>query len=106
MAQLTKPVGHSAEWEPLGRKVADLTRQAWSGYWTRRAERATVALLQSLNDRTLKDIGLDRSEIESVVYSSRPGERRIRWAPATESGASGAVRRNACRGSARHGRPV
>jgi uncharacterized protein YjiS (DUF1127 family) len=87
MAQLTRPLGQFAERQPLGRKVADLTRQAWSGYWTRRAERATAAILQSLDDRTLKDIGLDRSEIDSVVYSSRPGERRICWEPA--SGFSG-----------------
>ena len=87
MAQLTTPVGRSAEWDPLARKVAGLTRRAWSGYWTRRAERATVAILQSLNDRTLKDIGLDRSEIESVVYG--PGDRRICRAPNTERGAAG-----------------
>jgi uncharacterized protein YjiS (DUF1127 family) len=42
-------------------------RRAWAGYWTRRAERATVAILLALDSRTLKDIGLDRSEIESVA---------------------------------------
>jgi uncharacterized protein YjiS (DUF1127 family) len=52
-----------------------MTRRAWTGYWTRRAEHATVAILHSLNDRTLKDIGLDRSEIESVVYGERRGGR-------------------------------
>lgn len=40
----------------------------WLAYWHRQAERATVAILGSLDDRTLKDIGMDRSEIEAVVY--------------------------------------
>ena len=40
-----------------------------------RAQRATVLMLRSLDGRTLKDIGIDRSEIESVVYG-RPDDRR------------------------------
>jgi uncharacterized protein YjiS (DUF1127 family) len=52
----------------IRRKVAHLTQRAWSCYWTRRAANATVAVLHALDDRALKDIGLDRSEIESVVY--------------------------------------
>jgi uncharacterized protein YjiS (DUF1127 family) len=42
----------------------------WEGYWTRRAKRATVALLRGLDDRVLHDIGIDRSEIESVVHGN------------------------------------
>src|SRR5262245_30175221 len=52
----------------IGRKAANLARHVWARYWTRRAAHATVAVLHSLDDRALKDIGLDRSEIESVVY--------------------------------------
>jgi uncharacterized protein YjiS (DUF1127 family) len=80
-----RPIARTA----IGRRVADITRRAWSGYWTHRAERATVAVLGALDDRTLKDIGLERSEIESVVRSTHPGERRICWAPLGECGVQG-----------------
>ena len=43
------------------------TRLAWTRYWTRRAARATMGILHGLDDRALKDIGLDRSEIERVA---------------------------------------
>jgi uncharacterized protein YjiS (DUF1127 family) len=59
----------------IGHKVASLTRHVWTRYWTRRAARATAAMLHTLDDRALKDIGLDRSEIESVVYGERSGRR-------------------------------
>jgi uncharacterized protein YjiS (DUF1127 family) len=49
----------------------------WEAYWTRRAKRATVALLRGLDDRVLHDIGIDRSEIESVVCS-RSADRLVR----------------------------
>ena len=54
----------------------------WDAYWDHRARRTTVFLLSGLDDRTLQDIGMNRSEIESVVYS-RPGDRFVRYhAPA------------------------
>jgi uncharacterized protein YjiS (DUF1127 family) len=56
--------------------LAGSMQSAWSAYWTHRAERATVQMLQSLDDRTLKDIGIDRSEIESVAHNPG-GDRRI-----------------------------
>ena len=56
-------------------RLSDAVRSAWAGYWTRRAERATVLVLRSLDSRTLKDIGLHRSEIESVVYGQSGGNR-------------------------------
>jgi len=49
-------------------------RRAWRGYWHRKAQRATVRMLSGLNDHTLKDIGMARGEIQSVVYGRR-GER-------------------------------
>jgi uncharacterized protein YjiS (DUF1127 family) len=77
MRPLSRPVGRAS----VGRRVADMAQHAWSRYWTRRVEHATVGLLHALDDRALRDIGLDRSEIESVVYNASRGERRICWAP-------------------------
>jgi len=77
MRPLSRPVGRAS----VGRRVADMAQHAWSRYWRRRAEHATVGLLHALDDRALRDIGLDRSEIESVVYNASRGERRISWAP-------------------------
>jgi uncharacterized protein YjiS (DUF1127 family) len=54
--------------------TGDRIARAWRRYWQRQAKRATVELLQSLDDRTLRDIGLARCEITSVVYG-RAGER-------------------------------
>lgn len=50
----------------------------WSAYWKRRAQHTTILMLRSLDDRSLHDIGIDRSEIESVVYG-KPDERRPRY---------------------------
>ena len=55
----------------------------WHAYWAHRAQRASVHLLSSLDDRTLQDIGVNRSEIESVVYS-KYGERRRHYQPSCE----------------------
>ena len=52
-----------------------IVRGYWHAFWDRRARRATVEILHSLDDRTLRDIGICRSEIGSVVYG-RHGDRR------------------------------
>lgn len=81
--------------------LSEAVTNAWARYWVRRAERATVFVLHSLDERTLKDIGMDRSEIESVVYGQAAGshasERRAtmctrsRHAPHRQPGTSQAV---------------
>jgi uncharacterized protein YjiS (DUF1127 family) len=55
------------------RSIGTLHR-LWRGYWNWRARQATVEILRSLDDRTLKDIGMNRLEIESFVHGT-PGER-------------------------------
>jgi uncharacterized protein YjiS (DUF1127 family) len=51
---------------------------AWYRHWDNRARRATVQILHSLDDRTLRDIGISRGEITSVVFGecSGHGHRR------------------------------
>ena len=56
--------------------IALFARDAWRRYWVRRAQRATVVILRSLDDRTLRDIGISPSEIESCVYGDVPDRRR------------------------------
>jgi len=50
----------------VNRTAATLNRW-WAAYLTWRVERAAINALSSLNDRELKDIGLDRSEIMRAV---------------------------------------
>ena len=46
--------------------LAPFVKGLWAAYWQSRARRASVVYLNSLDNRTLDDIGLDRSEIEFV----------------------------------------
>jgi len=55
-----------------------LLKSWWDYYWRQRAKRTAVLMLHSLDDHCLHDIGLDRSEIESVVYGKH-GHRRLRY---------------------------
>lgn len=41
-----------------------------------RRRRATIAALQALDDRTLRDIGIDRSEITSLVVDGSDHRQR------------------------------
>lgn len=58
--------------------LTDAVKRLWTAYWTRKAQRTTVRMLEGLDDKTLRDIGLGRSEIESVVYGGS-GERRLHY---------------------------
>jgi uncharacterized protein YjiS (DUF1127 family) len=57
-------------------RAGRLIRRGWQAYWDRRARRATVLLLQSLDERTLRDIGIGPGEIESLVCCR--GDDRLR----------------------------
>ena len=48
----------------LASRALSLAQRAWRTYWAHKAQQTTVLILRSLDDRTLKDIGMDRSEIE------------------------------------------
>jgi uncharacterized protein YjiS (DUF1127 family) len=58
--------------------ASDFLRREWAAFWTRHGQRATVRILRNLDDATLRDIGLSRSEIDSVVYGT-PGDRRVSY---------------------------
>ena len=63
--------------------LAESIKGLWRAYWERRARKASIMLLSSLDNRTLDDIGLDRSEIQSFVYDSSK-ERLRRYQPTWE----------------------
>jgi uncharacterized protein YjiS (DUF1127 family) len=61
---------------PAASRLRQVIRRWWRTYWERRARKATVLILQSLDDRTLHDIGITPSEIESCVYGGLRDRRR------------------------------
>ena len=69
---------HALSAQPGAHGLATTLKSWWEAYWTMRAQRTTLLMLRALDDRSLHDIGVDRSEIESVVYG-KPGERTLRY---------------------------
>jgi uncharacterized protein YjiS (DUF1127 family) len=57
-------------------RLGRVARRWWRAYWDRRARKATLLILQSLDERTLHDIGISPSEIESCVYGRWRDRRR------------------------------
>jgi len=60
---------------PAARRAGFVGRW-WRAYWDWRARKATVFILHSLDRRTLHDIGINPSEIESLVHSRTCDRRR------------------------------
>jgi uncharacterized protein YjiS (DUF1127 family) len=56
--------------------IASLIAKVWRAYWDWRVKRTTVLVLHALDRRTLHDIGIDPSEIESLVYHAGRDRRR------------------------------
>lgn len=79
MATLTFPSTHPEH--RAGTAIGDFLASTWLGWKQRRARHLTVERLASLDDRTLRDIGLDRSEIDSAVEGRQDRLRRYddRW---------------------------
>jgi uncharacterized protein YjiS (DUF1127 family) len=66
----------------LGQKLTAGARRLWGAWWDYQARSATVLILDALDERTLKDIGLSRSEIRAVVLggdTARPRVYAPRW---------------------------
>ena len=58
----------------LSARLSGWGRERWAAFQTKRRHRRTIRTLYGLDDRTLHDIGIDRSEITS--YAARGGEDR------------------------------
>jgi uncharacterized protein YjiS (DUF1127 family) len=71
----TLAAGHNAV-ASIGQRLSDIGKGLWRSYWRRRSERATIVQLHALQDYVLHDIGIDRSEIESVVRTRSRGRRQ------------------------------
>ena len=59
-------------------RLPAVVRTWWHNHQEKRRLRETAHILQGLDDRILKDIGLNRSEIESMV-ATRGVDRRLRY---------------------------
>ena len=57
-------------------RIAGLLRWAARYFFEWQARRATREILRALDGRTLKDIGVDPNEIESMIYGERNDRRR------------------------------
>lgn len=64
----THAIHGSSQSQASSNGLAHAVKGLWRGYWEHRAKKASVRLLRSLDNRTLDDIGMHRSEIESYVY--------------------------------------
>src|SRR5262249_19312738 len=70
----------AAGWRAAARGGRKMAAKWGNGFARWRERRAAVRGLSGLDDRTLKDLGLHRSEIESVIYGRecrRIGERKF-----------------------------
>jgi uncharacterized protein YjiS (DUF1127 family) len=64
------PVGRPADAASPMQRVARWLRQLWRAYWRYKAHRAAVVILPSLDDRTLRDIGLTRHDVHTAMFGT------------------------------------
>src|SRR5262245_49220222 len=69
MTSSTHAIGRASHSSPASSGPGHSLRRWWDAFWAHRAQRVSVRLLSSLDDRTLQDIGVNRSEIGSIVYA-------------------------------------
>ncbi len=78
---LTEALNRAEQSRPgLPARIAAWGHGQWKGYQSRRRYRKTVRTLNSLDDRTLHDIGIHRSEIESYASVGDVGRYPERFA--------------------------
>jgi uncharacterized protein YjiS (DUF1127 family) len=61
----------------VGAGLKSRLQRAWVAYWEWQRRRTTVRILSALDERTLRDIGINPSEITSYAYGD-PEQRRRR----------------------------
>ena len=64
--------------------ITSRLKRIYQAFHDWQARRATREILRSLDGRTLKDIGLDVNEIDSIVFAEHD-ERRNRYEPQWKS---------------------
>ena len=74
--ELTTTIDQAAP-GPVSR-VGAMASGLWQAYMRWATRRATARILYSLDPRTLKDIGINESEINSIVYGADGDHRRRR----------------------------
>src|SRR5262245_55163967 len=81
---MTKQVVLDSPYGDHGNLTSGVFQTAWTAtikplltrYLEHRKKRRALAELRSVDPRTLKDMGIDRSEVTSIVYGLQNGRRR------------------------------
>jgi uncharacterized protein YjiS (DUF1127 family) len=69
------PLLHGRTAQSVGRSVLQIFKRWWAAYMTWRNEQRSIAELLSMNDRDLRDIGINRCEILRAVRGDTARER-------------------------------